>query len=56
MQLQRRIGQWIGNTVLSEPRTNRTDDDSLSPASFNNKSANHHVVAPLHKAPSTDVA
>ena len=29
MQFQRRIGQWIGNTVLSELRANRTDDDSL---------------------------
>ena len=56
MQFQRRIGQWIGNTVLSELRTNRTHNDSLWRVPFNNESANHHVVARLHKAARADVA
>ena len=56
VQLQCRISQCIGNTVLSELRTNGANNYPLWFSPLNNEPANHHVVARLHKAASTDVA
>src|SRR5438477_453200 len=48
VQFQGRISQCIGNRVLSELRTNGTNNDCLRSAPFNNEAANHHVVAGLN--------
>src|SRR5205823_1276114 len=55
VQFQGRISQCIGNRVLSELRTNGTNNDCLRSAPFNNEAANHHVVAGLNKGARGDV-
>ena len=42
--------------MLSELRTNGTNNYPLWLGPLNNESANHHVVTRLNKAASTDVA
>ena len=49
VQLQCRISQWIGNSILSQLWTDRTHNDSLCGSALNNETANHHVVVRLHK-------
>src|ERR1044071_9234159 len=55
VQFQHRIRQCIGDPILRELRTNRTNDHPLWPSALNNKTANHHVRAGLNKAAGTDV-
>ena len=58
VQFQCRISQCIGNIIwrCTELRTNGTNNHPLWSGPLNNETANHHVVARLHKAASTDVA
>src|SRR2546430_733764 len=56
VQLQCRIGHCIWNSVLSELRANGAYDNSLCSPALDDESANHHVVAGLNKAASTEVA
>ena len=56
MQLQRRIGQHIGNPILTELRANGANNYSLWLRPFNDEATNHHVVAGLNKGARTDVA
>src|SRR5438128_1323174 len=49
MQFQCRIGHCIWNSVLIELRTNRTQNHPLGLSSLYNETANHHVIARLHK-------
>src|SRR5881394_3977953 len=55
VQFQYRIGQWIGNAILTELRPNGSNNHTLWCCPLNNESANHHVVSCLHKAASADV-
>src|SRR5438093_1368699 len=56
VQFQCWILQWIGNTKLTELRSNGADDHSLGLHTLDNESSDHHVVARLHKGAGTDVA
>src|SRR5260370_1158476 len=56
MQFQGRISQWIGHRVLSEIRTNSTNNNSLWSRSLNDEAANQHVVVCLNKRARTDIA
>ena len=56
MQLQCRISQCIGNTIVSKLWANGAHNHSLWFSPLNNEPANHHVVTRLHKAASTNIA
>src|SRR6266480_1932854 len=56
VQLQGRIKQYIGNTILSQFRANGTNNYPLWFGALNNEAADHHVVARLHKAACANVA
>src|SRR5262245_21683532 len=55
MELQGRISQWIGNTVLSELRANRANNHPLRLSPLHDKAADRHVVACLNKGARTDI-
>src|SRR6266404_5775522 len=54
VQLQRWISQWIGHPKLAELRAYGAQNYLLWLCPLNNKTANHHVIARLHKGASTD--
>src|SRR6266496_3557631 len=56
VQFQCRISQRIGNSILTELRANGTNNHSLWCSRLDDNPAYHHVVACLHKGPSTDIA
>src|SRR6266480_7446875 len=56
VQLQGRIIQCIGNSVLSKLRPNGAYDHSLRFSPRNDEPADHHIVTRLHKGAGTDVA
>ena len=56
VQLQCRISQYIGNAILSELGANGANNHSFCLRPLNDEPANHHVVACLHKAASTNIA
>src|SRR5258705_11214 len=55
MQFQCRIGHCIWNSVLIELRTDRTHNHTLWLSPLYNESANHHVIARLHKGASAEI-
>src|SRR6516165_9676245 len=55
VQFQCRISQRIGDPILRELRANGTNDHSLWPATLNNETANHHMLARLNKTARADV-
>src|SRR5437870_8148236 len=56
MQLQRWIGQWSGHAKLAELGANGPHNHPFWLSPLNNKTANHYIVARLHKAASANVA
>src|SRR5438067_151619 len=55
VQFQCWITQRIRNSVASELRTNSTQNHPLWLTPLYNESANHHVVARLHKGASAEI-
>src|SRR3954471_20441128 len=55
MQFERGILQRIGNPILTQLRSDRPYDDSFQSAASHDETTNHHVVAGLDKAASTEV-
>src|SRR5882757_10397232 len=56
VQFQGRISQYIGHPKWNELRANGANNDRLWCGPLDDKTANHHIVACLHKAASADVA
>src|SRR5436309_855672 len=56
VQFQRRINKHVGNAILRELRPNRANNYPLWLSPLNNEPSDHHIVASLNKAASTDVA
>src|SRR4029077_7134747 len=55
VQLQGGIRHCIGNAMLNELRTYRSNNYPLCLGSLNNESSDHHIVASLHKGAGGDV-
>src|SRR5438477_11529394 len=55
VQFQYWIAHCIWNSVSSEPRANSTQNQPLWLTPLYNESANHHVVARLHKGASAEI-
>src|SRR5437763_72927 len=55
VQFQSWIIQGIGDPILRELRTNGTNDHPLWSRPFDDKTANHHMLARLNKAARADV-
>jgi hypothetical protein len=55
VKFKRRIGQNIGHPVLSELRTNGTNNHPLWFGALNDEATNHHVIAGPDKGARTDV-
>src|SRR5262245_55963538 len=56
VQFQRRISEEIRNIMLAQLRANSTYDHVSRLTPLNDESANHYVIASLHKATGTNIA
>src|SRR5438093_1284193 len=56
VQFQGWVLQWIGNTKLTELRSNGADNHSFWGRALNNEPSNHHIVTGLHKGARADIA
>src|SRR4029077_6565056 len=55
VQFQSWIIQGIGDSIMHELRANGANDHPLWPSTFNNETANHHVLAGLDQGAGREV-